>query len=745
MIEPDYTQTTQFLQVFSPQGPYLLAAIPVEGGSLKSEYFETLDGVEDWCRATNPGHGLYYHVGTPRMGVKYRMVKGDVGRLDWLWADVDPAKGKDLVKERERIEALLTGKPPKGVPSKPSLIVDSGGGYQALWRLKTPIILNTEEDVAESERLTRFFVGAYGADAQAFEVARILRLPGTINWPGKKKKAELGRKPALSQAYMLHKESTEFSFFSLAPRMKKEKKVSVSDVNCEIRKKTYTKDTLPRGINTKWESLIVECDESFYFEDSSYPSKSEVVIGFVRYMLENDYAHQVVYDILLSPDLRISKHVYEQHNVDRYAKRQISRAMEFMSKEPKGTDETFIMTSEKKHGDGRITPPQIIKTNIHNVRLAILKAGIPCEYNALADEYKVNEETLQKYSVTQVAFELETKNATTFPMMLVGDVLQMVCRENTYNPVVQYLKALPKWDKKVRLDTWLMDYCGADDNALNRAYGRLTLLAAAKRALEPGCKYDEMLILEGFTGDGKSDLLQRGLCPNPHWFSDSVTMHRSRKEFMEDVAGHWIVEWGELADLKKADTDKLKALLSCSVDKARMAYDRSRTDKPRSFILIATTNRKDYLQDETGNRRFWCVACEGNLLHNIPALAAARDQIWAEAKESVENGESIRLDPALYHQSGLRAEERLEESPVEDVLVEAIGNREGLIKVTTIIKFLGSKASDWQIGRVVTKALRRMNFKNKVIAKDGVSQRVWRRGASTEWIELQFDDEKSII
>ena len=745
MIEPDYSQTTQFLQVFAPQGPYLLAAIPAKGGELKSEYFETLDDVQEWCQSMNPGHGLYYHVGTPKVNVKKRMKKSDVSYLPWLWADLDPKKGKPLKEERERIEALLTGRPPKGVPSKPSLIIDSGGGYQALWRLSEPIVLKTPEDVEEAERLTRFFVGAYGSDAQAWNVDRILRLPGTINHPNATKR-KLGRKPALSTAYMLHKETTDSKAFSLAPQMQQsEEKVSISDVNCEIRKKTYTKNTLPKGISAKWESLVVECDESFYFEDSSYASRSHVVIGFVRYMLENKYQHQIIYDILLSPDLRISKHVYEQHNVDRYAKRQISRAMEFMSTKPKGTDETFIMSKEKKHGDGTVTPPQIIKTNIHNVRLAILKADIPCEYNELADEYKVNEETLQKYSVTQVAYELETKHQTTFPMLLVGDVLTMLCRENTYNPVVQYLKALPKWDKKVRLDTWLTDYCGADDNALNRAYGRLTLLAAAKRALEPGCKYDEMLILEGHTGDGKSDLLQKGLCPNPHWFSDSVTMHRSRKEFMEDCAGHWIIEWGELADLKKADTDKLKALLSCAVDKARMSYDRSRTDKPRSFILIATTNRKDYLQDETGNRRFWCVACNGVLLHNIPLLAANRDQLWAEAKEAVESGESIRLDPALYHQSGLRAEERLEESPVEDVLVDAIGNREGLIKVTTIIKFLGSKASDWQIGRIVTKALRRMNFENKVIAKDGVSQRVWRRGKCTEWIELQFDEEKEIL
>lgn len=721
-----------FLKAFS-DGPHILAKIPIEGGYLKSEYFETAEGTAEWCKSSNPGHGLYYHVGTPRKNVRQRMKKPDVAELRYLWADVDPPKGyTDLIEEQAGIYDTLLQHDPQ-----PTIIVNSGGGFQALWLLDKPIVLNNEEDIAEAERYTRFFVDSVGADPNSVNVDRILRLPDTINYPNATKRTA-GRIEAPT-SYEYFGGSYPLSAFEQAPVRVEACKDGSIDIDVEDRKISYTEENLPEGISSKWESLIVSCDESWYFEDSGYGSRSDVMIAMVRYLLENGYEHQVIYDILLSPALKISDHIFEKgaYNVDRYAKRQITEVLKRMDNKP-AEEAKFIYTTPKE-GD-----PKIIATSPHNVKLALLKSGRTFGYNEFSGVVLVDDVPFEKYHVTEALHDLEDKFKTTFASRLIDDTMQMLCYQNTFNPVVSYFRALPKWDGKNRIDTWLIDYCGAEDNALNRAYGRLTLLAATKRAIEPGCKFDEMLVLEGDQGDGKSEILRKGLCPNPRWFTDSVTLNRTRKEFMEDVSGHWIVECGELAGMRRANTEKLKALLSTTVDKARMAYARSRTDWPRRFILIGTTNQSDYLQDETGNRRFWCVECTGDLNSHVWDLSQVRDKLWAEALEAVDDGEKIRLDPALYAQSTARAKERLEDNPYAAGLTDAIGEMDGLVRVDELAKHL-SITLDWHTQRSIGFALRRMGFRRLVVSKSGINVRAWKRGDENEWIVLVFDEAKEIL
>jgi len=398
----------------------------------------------------------------------------------------------------------------------------------------------------------------------------------------------------------------------------------------------------------------------------------------------------------------------------------------------------FIYTNPKD-GNGKI-----IHTSPHNVKLALLRSGRTFGYNEFSGDILMDDVTLEEYHITEALHDLEAKFKTTFADRLLDRTIQMLCYQNTFNPVVSYFRKLPKWDGTNRIDTWLIDYCGAEDNILNRAYGRLILLAATKRAIEPGCKFDEMLVLESDQGDGKSDIIRKGLCPNPRWFTDSVTLNKTRKEFMEEIQGHWIVECGDLATMRRTNTERLKALLSTTVDKARMAYGRSRTDWPRRFIIIGTTNQSDYLRDETGNRRFWCVACHGNLNDRIWDLSQIRDMIWAEALAAVDDGEKIRLDPALYSQSTARAKDRLEDNPYTAGIERAIGTRDGLVKIDELAAHININL-DWHTQRSIGFALRRMGFKRAVITKDGVQARAWKRGDEDEWITLVFDEEKEIL
>jgi len=157
----------------------------------------------------------------------------------------------------------------------------------------------------------------------------------------------------------------------------------------------------------------------------------------------------------------------------------------------------------------------------------------------------------------------------------------------------------------------------------------------------------------------------RALCPREEWFSDDLPLYADAKEIIERTTGKWIIEASELSGMSARNIDHLKSMLSREKDESRLAYGRTRESYPRQFIIIGTTNSHKYLQDETGNRRFWPVRLQQ---FNIPGLKAERDQLWAEAASREAGGASIRLDPGLYGLATVQQERRRIEDPWEEIL-----------------------------------------------------------------------------
>lgn len=216
----------------------------------------------------------------------------------------------------------------------------------------------------------------------------------------------------------------------------------------------------------------------------------------------------------------------------------------------------------------------------------------------------------------------------------IQDAFNKYCNNHNYHPIKEYLEKL-EWDGTPRADTLLIDYLGATNSVYTKEVTRKTLLAAVKRLYEPGCKFDQMLVLTGDQGIGKSMLWKKlGM----QWFSDTLSDIRGKESF-EALEGVWIMECGELAGLRKADRDTLKNFISKQVDTYRKAYARNTTDTPRTCIFIGTTNEKDFLNDPTGARRFWPVDCKtsyeakdkpGELNVWSSFTQAVVDQVWAE-------------------------------------------------------------------------------------------------------------------
>ena len=224
------------------------------------------------------------------------------------------------------------------------------------------------------------------------------------------------------------------------------------------------------------------------------------------------------------------------------------------------------------------------------------------------------------------------------------DAVNVVACENKFHPVRDYLDGCT-WDGVPRVDTLLVDYLGAEDNAYTRAVTRKTLAAAVARIYRPGCKFDYMLTLRGRQGLGKSKFIGK---LGGRWFSDTFSTIQG-KEAYEQILGVWIVEVGELAGMRKAEAETIKLYISKQTDRFRPAYGRRLQEFPRQCIFIGTTNETQFLRDTTGNRRFWVVDTPHEPTRDTEKELTPETVrlIWGEAVEIYKNGEPLYLPPDL--------------------------------------------------------------------------------------------------
>jgi len=243
----------------------------------------------------------------------------------------------------------------------------------------------------------------------------------------------------------------------------------------------------------------------------------------------------------------------------------------------------------------------------------------------------------------------------------VADVHEAAAREaeaNSYDPLADSLTNL-RWDGEERIDRWLVDYLGAEDSTYARAIGRAWIISAVARALQPGCKADGVLVLEGAQGVGKSSAIA---ILGGEFYRDDLSDLTSKDAKLE-LQGTWIVELAELNVVFRSAVEKLKAFISATDDSFRPPYGRVVQKFPRRCVFMASTNDDAYLRDSTGNRRFWPIGC-GTI--DVEALGRDRDQLLAEAVAAYEGGAPWWLSGLEVSLAAAEAAKRVESDPLEE-------------------------------------------------------------------------------
>lgn len=220
-----------------------------------------------------------------------------------------------------------------------------------------------------------------------------------------------------------------------------------------------------------------------------------------------------------------------------------------------------------------------------------------------------------------------------------------IADDRHFHPVRDYLNALPEWDGVKRVENIFIKYLQADDTEYVRSVTRKTFAAAVARIYVPGIKFDSVPVLDGAQGIGKSTIVKDLV--TPEYYSETLSLtDMDDKSGAEKLQGFWVIEIGELAGMKKADIEKVKAFLSTSDDKYRPSYGKVVESHPRQCIIIATVNgERGYLRDITGNRRFWNIKVHQKKQKKTWDFTEEfRQQFWAEAKEIWKSGEKLYIE-----------------------------------------------------------------------------------------------------
>lgn len=365
---------------------------------------------------------------------------------------------------------------------------------------------------------------------------------------------------------------------------------------------------------------------------------------------------------------------------------------------PRPKIEEVFEAIEPAPGERAIRPPALTrfenglpKSTVPNCIEALKSLELGLYYDALANkrcmtdpywiraEYPGVEEEVDSHTLPMIQGTLLNKFGLDIGPAKIREAVDVLCFKNKINPLEVWLDGLA-WDGVPRLDTWLTRYAGVVDNSYTRAVGRSTILGAVARAYQPGIKFDTMLVLEGRQGTFKSTIVK--ILGGDYFMAGLPNKEMGDKDIIAALAGKWIIEIEELSAMRRSDTEAFKGFLSKQVDTGRLPYEPLAKSYPRRCIFIGTTNPNGsgYLNDSTGNRRFFPVEVG---VADTKLLEAERDQLFAEAAlvwKSDPRFEALLIPEKLWPVAAEEQESRRTVDPFEDSVGEYLAKLDESIR-----------------------------------------------------------------
>lgn len=780
----DIDESVEFLKLAIPGGPWTLSVrYPEKDSPLTTRTFSASEEAQlrHFLYEQDGVRNVYWLANEPVGTPVKKPQKADMKAARFLYVDVDAKNGNDVDSIVERCESLVkSGKLPT-----PTFQVFSGGGCQFLWRLAEPAPLGSEPERAEYEKYNQALEDLFGGKAGGADAChncdRILRLPGSVNRPDEKKRAA-GRVDTLAR--LLSDNNGSYSLEQFRQRQPKPPK-QVSAPTTPVADDghidgdpasdaalTFIPDDRLRwiirfggiGFHPKTGRPFahgVPDEHTGEFAQDCLNAAQVAELGLEMFPHEEhekkdlsasgwEYraarrARHIGLKLSLIAALWAdpSNGVAAQYAKENPSEQRQQRRMEKLAEVAVDTDVDLAPDEEFEYDKEGKT---LVKSE-HNLLVAMKKMGVRVSYNELTDRQLIEGmpgwgPQMRDRDLNHLRLEIGRRFYLRFNKEMFNELIEDISYSNTFHPIHDYFASLPAWDGTPRLDRWLVDYAGAEDTPLNRAFGRLMLLAAVRRVRQPGVKFDFMLVLVGQQGLGKSSLIA-SLVPDRSWFQDDVSLQLTGKQAIEQLQGKWILEFGEMRGLSASDQNTLKAFITRQVDSGRLSYERKVCDVPRSCVFFATTNEEKFLQDQTGNRRFWPVRCTKV---DPSGLASIREQLWAEACLREAQGETIALDSSLYEAATDVQEAHREDDPYFDILEPELGDREGWIllrDVYTLLKLdVGEKRVN--IARRIAFVMQQLGWKKQRTRLFSKGDRncfpcYWRRGTSDCLLSVRID------
>lgn len=307
-----------------------------------------------------------------------------------------------------------------------------------------------------------------------------------------------------------------------------------------------------------------------------------------------------------------------------------------------------------------------------NLAEVLRRLGITVRYNVIKKEEEIlvprQGFSIDNQANASLAWIRSQCSLFNFPTGSLEDYITLLADSNPYNPVMTWVESKP-WDGESRLSAFFNTITSSGCNELKETLMRRWMLSAIAAAVSPdGISARGVLVFQGEQQMGKTAWFKRLVPEHLDVIQDGVILRPDDKDSVKHAVSHWLVELGELdATFKKSDIAQLKGFITRDKDHVRMPFARKESSYPRRTAFFGSVNPLEFLNDPTGNTRFWTIPCTKiDFRHNIDM-----QQVWSEFYVLLQSGESYNLTPEETELLNGSNGDYMAIDPVEEMLLKS--------------------------------------------------------------------------